>query len=356
MRVVAIVLLLGSTVCAAATTITREQVDAIVKPAAEVASLDRLAVGTIDVAGRGVYGYGKTPPDGRTLFEIGSVTKTFTATLLADMIVRGDVMLDTPVTQLLPADVHFPSKDDAVITLRHLITHRSGLPRLPENMDPADVTNPYADYTVAKLYEHLAAAELHRRPWEMYEYSNLGVGLLGQVLAHKASMSYEQLLITRIFKPLAMNDTKITLTDDERARLAPGKDFGGVPMPNWDFDALAGAGAIKSNVDDLLKYVAANLGLVDSPLRAALQMTHERLADVDEHNDIAMGWHIGKRTAARWHSGQTAGYHSFVAFVPEKKVGVVVLCNTGGGMVDTIGTQLLCAMLGETVEPIKPNR
>jgi CubicO group peptidase (beta-lactamase class C family) len=355
MRTFAIVLMMCSSVCTAAgpATITREQVDAIVKPAAEVANLDQVAIGTIDAAGRASYGYGKTPPDGRTLYEIGSVTKTFTATLLADMIVRGDVTLDTPVADLLPKTVHVPASGDIVITLRHLTTHRSGLPRLPDNFAPADAGNPYADYTADKLYEYLAAAELHRRPGEMYGYSNLGVGLLGHALAHKASMSYEQLLLTRICKPLGMNDTKLALGDDDRARLAPGRDFAGVEMPNWDFDALAGAGAIRSDVDDLLKYVAANLGLIESPLRAALQMTHQRLADVDERNDIAMGWHIGKRTGARWHAGQTGGYHSFVAFVPEKKVGVVVLCNTGGGMVDTIGTQLLLTMLGEHVEPIQ---
>jgi serine-type D-Ala-D-Ala carboxypeptidase/endopeptidase len=361
MRTFAIVVMLCSSVCAAAAapanpTITREQVDALVKPAAEIANLDRLAVGTIDAARRGVYGYGKAPPNGRTLYEIGSVTKTFTATLLADAIVRGEATLDTPIAELLPADVRVPtSSDGEVITLRHLTTHRSGLPRMPDNIDPADLTNPYADYTPQKLYECLTTSKLHRRPGQEYEYSNLGVGLLGHALAHKASMSYEQLLIARICKPLGMKDTKITLSDEDRARLAPGRDFAGVEMPNWDFDALAGCGAIRSDVDDMLKYVAANLGLVDSPLRPAMQMTHARLADVDDRNDIAMGWHIGKRTEARWHGGQTAGYHSFVAFVPEKKVGVVVLCNTGGAMVDTIGTQLLCTMLGEQVEPIQPN-
>jgi CubicO group peptidase (beta-lactamase class C family) len=164
-------------------------------------------------------------------------------------------------------------------------------------------------------------------------------------------MDYEQLLIARICKPLGMNDTKITLSDDDRARLAPPRDLAGVPMGNWDLAAVAGAGGVRSDADDMLKYLAANLDLLDTPLSDALRMTHQRLAGVDASTDVAMGWHIGKRTGARWHSGQTAGYHSFVAFVPEKKVGVVVLSNTSGGMVDTIGTQILCTMLGERVEP-----
>ena len=340
---------------ATAGTITREQVDAIARPAARVANLDRLAIGVIDASGRATYGCGEHPPDGRTLFEIGSVSKTFTATLLADMIQRGEITLDAPIADLLPVNVWVPSKDDAAVRLRHLTTHTSGLPRMPTNFDPADWANPYADYSADRLYDCLAHTKLFHRPGESYEYSNLGAGLLGHLLARKAGMDYEQLLISRICKPLGMSDTKITLSDEEHARLAPGRDLGGVPQPNWDFGVLAGAGAIRSDVDDMLRYVAANLGLVDSPLRPAMEMTHARLADVDAKNDIGMGWHIGKRTSARWHSGQTAGYHSFVAFIPEKKVGVVVLSNTSGAMVDTIGTQLLLTMLGEHVEPIQPN-
>ncbi|MEA2735233.1 MAG: serine-type D-Ala-D-Ala carboxypeptidase/endopeptidase [Humisphaera sp.] len=356
--VVGIVLLTWCCACADAATaaaITREQVDAIVRPATKVANLDRVAVGTIDASGRAVYGYGNTPPDGRTLFEIGSVTKTFTATLLADMVLRGDVTLDTPVADLLPSGVHVPSKDGVAITLLLLANHRSGLPRMPEKFEPDDPTNPYADYSAEKLYESVSTTELHRRPGQLYEYSNLGTGLLGHALARKASMGYEQMVIARICKPLGMNDTKITLDGDDRTRLAPGHDLMSVPMSNWDFDSLAGAGGIRSNVNDMLQYVAANLALIDSPLCHAMRMTHERRADVDAKTDIAMGWHIGKRTGARWHSGQTGGYHSFVAFIPEKKLGVVVLCNTGSAMVDTIGTQLLCTMLGERVEPIQPN-
>jgi CubicO group peptidase (beta-lactamase class C family) len=340
----------------AAPAITREQVDAIVKPAAEVAYLDRVAVGTIDASGRTFYGYGKQRPDGRTIFEIGSVTKAFTATLLADMVKRGEVTLDTPVADLLPNDVRVPSA--GVVTLRHLATHTSGLPRLPDNLDLSNTINPYADYTAEMLYKGLTDDVRRHKPGQRYEYSNLGAGLLGHALARKAGRTYEQLVIERICKPLGMRDTKMTLDAADRARLAQGHDFAGVELPPWDFDALAGAGAIRSTADDILAFVAANLGLIESPnpLRDALRLTHERQAGADdERTDIGLGWHIGTRTGARWHNGQTGGYHSFVAFVPEKQVGVVVLCNTGGGMVDTIGTQLLCAMLGETVEPIQPN-
>jgi CubicO group peptidase (beta-lactamase class C family) len=214
---------------AGAAAITREQVDAICKPAVSVAYLDRVAVGTIDAAGRAFYAYGKTPSDGRTIFEIGSVTKAFTATLLADMAERGEVTLDTPVADLLPKDVRIPSA--GVVTLRHLATHRSGLPRLPDNLDLANTSNPYADYTPEMLYKGLTGDARRRKPGESYEYSNLGVGLLGHALARKAGKSYEQLVIERICEPLGMRDTKMTLDAAERARLAQGHDFAGVELP-----------------------------------------------------------------------------------------------------------------------------
>jgi CubicO group peptidase (beta-lactamase class C family) len=231
------------------------------------------------------------------------------------------------------------------------------LPRLPDNLDLTNTIDPYAEYTAEMLYQALNGDARRHKPGEEYEYSNLGAGLLGHALARKAGTSYEQLVIERICKPLGMHDTKMTLDAADRARLAQGHDFAGVELPPWDFDALAGAGAIRSTADDMLIFVAANIRLVESPkpLRDAIVLTHERQAGVDERNDIGLAWHIGKRTGARWHNGQTGGYHSFVAFVPEKQVGVVVLCNNGGGMVDTIGTQLLLTMLGEQVEPIQPN-
>src|SRR5207249_49540 len=130
------------------------------------------------------------------------------------MVQRGEVCLDQPVGELLPASVKVPSKDGVAITLLHLTTQTSALPRMPDNFDPADGANPYADYTPEKLYQCLATIELSRKPGEKYDYSNLGVGLLGHALSLKAGRSYESLLIERIFRPLGMKETKITLDDD----------------------------------------------------------------------------------------------------------------------------------------------
>src|SRR5581483_8490814 len=209
-------------------------------------------------------------PDANTVFEIGSATKVFTSLLLADMIERGEVKADTPVAELLPASVKVPARNGRVITLLDLSMQVSGLPRIPDNIDASD-PNPYAKYTPDKLYAFLNSYTLTRDPGEKYEYSNLGVGLLGLALARKLGMSYEGAVRKRILEPLGMKSTSITLSADQKKRLAAGYDGGLSPAHNWDFDALAGCGALRSTADDLLRFVAANLGFVDTPLKGAMR-------------------------------------------------------------------------------------
>jgi CubicO group peptidase (beta-lactamase class C family) len=224
-----------------------------------------------------------------------------------------------------------PSQGPRQITLLDLSMQISGLPRLPTNMKPADPANPYADYTPQKLYEFLSGYTLTRDIGSKYEYSNLAVGLLGHALALKAGMSYEDLLRKRILEPLGMTSTTITLTPALQKRLAPGHNTALEPVKNWDLDALAGAGAIRSTANDMLKFLAANLELTDTPLKAALR----RMRSVEKETgvpdlDIAMAWHIWKKYGVTiyWHNGGTAGYRSFAGFDLVKKKGVVVLCNT----------------------------
>src|SRR3989442_9269459 len=182
-----------------------------------------MVIGLLD-KGRGVIAVGGVNVD--NVFEIGSITKTFTASLLADMVARGEVKLDDPVANYLPRAVRMPVRVRP-ITLLDLATQSSGLPRLPDNFAPRDSSNPYADYSVQQLYEFLSRYQLPRDPGASYEYSNLGVGLLGHALALRAGMSYEQLVTRRILSPLGMRETAITLTPAMRARLAPGHDVGG---------------------------------------------------------------------------------------------------------------------------------
>src|SRR6185369_7618589 len=187
-----------------------------------------IVVGLVDEKGTRVITYGKANQDGNraldgnTVFEIGSVTKVFTATLLADMVERGEVSLNDPISKYLPKTVKTPTRDGKEITLLDLATQTSGLPRLPANFAPKDPGNPYADYSVDQLYAFLSSYTLTRGIGEKYEYSNLGVGLLGHILSLRAGTDYEALVRKRICQPLKMEDTGITLTPGMKTRLTTG--------------------------------------------------------------------------------------------------------------------------------------
>ena len=318
----------------------------------------------------------------RTTFVIGSVTKVFTDLLLADMVRKGEVKLDDPVAAYLPADVKVPAHGGRQITLLDLATHRSGLPRMPANFHPADPANPYADYTPEQMYEFLSGYELTRDIGSKMEYSNLGVGLLGHALARRAGKSYEDLVVERICQPLAMIDTRITLSASMRNDLAKGYDEKLAPVKNWDIATLSGTGALRSNMRDMLEFVEAELDVVTSPLapgnvpRAAgtligLPATPLTLAMQDTQivrngtnspkTDIGLGWFIDRTydPPIWWHNGATGGYRAFVAFRPATKTGVVVLSNTALD-IDDIGQHLLdsryplTTLKTHTVVPIKP--
>ena len=208
-----------------------------------------IVVGLLDPSGaRRIIAVGV---DQAAVFEIGSITKTFTASILADMVDHGEVRLDDPVAKYLPPSVRVPSRNGKQITLLDLATQSSGLPRMPSNFTPKDSLNPYADYTVQQMYAFLSSYALTRDVGAEYEYSNLGVGLLGHALALKAGTSYEALVRQRILGPLGMHETAITLTPALRARLAPGHEIDGRVVPNWDLPTFAGAGALRSTVRDM---------------------------------------------------------------------------------------------------------
>jgi D-alanyl-D-alanine-carboxypeptidase/D-alanyl-D-alanine-endopeptidase len=308
-----------------------------------------IIIGLVDAAGQKVIARGTTAPGGTivpdadTVFEIGSITKVFTSLVLADMVERGEVKLDDPVAKFLPPAVKMPKRNGREITLLDLSNQVSGLPRLPDNLKPADPADPYADYGPARLYAFLSGHTLARDIGEAYEYSNLGAGLLGHALALKAGMSYEELVRRRILDPLGMNDTAITLSDSLKKRLAAGTDASLRPVKNWEFDALAGAGALRSTTNDMLKFLAAAMELRDTPLRAVFRRTLAgRRPTGTPDLEIAMGWHIWNKfgTEIIWHNGGTGGYRSFAGFDPAKKKGVVVLCNTAFG-VDDLGLHAL---------------
>jgi D-alanyl-D-alanine-carboxypeptidase/D-alanyl-D-alanine-endopeptidase len=308
-----------------------------------------IVVGIIDPKGRRVITYGSAdngngPLDGNTIFEIGGITKVFTALLLADMVQHGEVALTDPVVKYLPKTVMLPQRSQR-ITLQDLATHTSGLPRTPKDLFFKDSSNPFADYTVPMLYKFLAGYPLRADPGTEWEYSNVGFGLLGQVLALRGGTSYEALVHSRIAMPLGLNHTGITLSPDMRAKLAVGHDRFLMPVANWDFKALAGAGALRSSANDLLAFLAAELGYSKSPLAPAMAaMLKVRRPTPSKSLEIALGWHVSTFDEIVQKDGSTftGGYNTFIAYHPKTRAGVVVLSNalTPTGVSD-IGVHLL---------------
>jgi len=333
------------------------RVDAQVQPYIDHEIVQGLVVGVVYEGNTHVFGYGTGSgthaPDGHTVYEIGSITKVFTGILLADAVVRGRVRLDQPAQELLPEGVTMPHKGDEPIRLVHLSTHTSGLPRMPDNFRPADVNNPYADYSPQLLYAFLDEYTLRRAPGEAMEYSNLGGGLLGQVLVVEAGGAYEQLLRARIAGPLGMDDTALRLSAELEERLAPGHFADGTPTSNWDFDAMAGAGGIRSTAADMVRFMQAQLQPPDGELGEAIEMAWEVHQQPINSGGFAMGlgWHLARDASTRWHNGQTGGYHSQMLVNRLIEVGVVVLSNTATAEVDMLAEALIRMLAGADVPP-----
>jgi serine-type D-Ala-D-Ala carboxypeptidase/endopeptidase len=308
-----------------------------------------IVAGLVDKNGATVAAWGRREDgkpeevNGDTIFEIGSITKVFTSLLLQDMSDRGELQLDDPISKFLPASVTVPSRNGRPITLLSLATHTSGLPRLP----PFSIwhmiwhsDNPYADYTVEQMYDFLSSYKLPRDVGSKSEYSNLGMGLLGHVLALNAGTNYEALVVNRICLPLKMESTRITLTPELQARYAVGHNAAGVRVSNWDIPTLAGCGALRSSANDLLKLLSAEMGLAPSALSNAMQKTQTPQGASGFMSEIGLGWQIDNEDSIIWHNGGTGGYRSYMGFNKDKSLGVVVLANSAND-VDDIGKRLL---------------
>jgi D-alanyl-D-alanine-carboxypeptidase/D-alanyl-D-alanine-endopeptidase len=292
-----------------------------------------IVVGVIEPAGRRVVAYGSLANgdprtlDGDTIFEIGSISKVFTSLVLADMVNRKEVNLEDPAAKYLPENVKMPERNGKSITLLDLSTHTSGLPRLPSNLKLKDPHNPYADYGVDDLYQFLSSYTLPRDPGSEVEYSNLGAGLLGHLLAYRAGTDYESLIGSRITGPLSMPDTGITLSSSMERRMATGHSAMLAPVADWDLPTLAGAGALRSSANDMLTFLEAFLGYRESPLATAMKAMLEVRRPVGKTKfEVGLGWNI--LGASAWHDGGTGGFRSFVAYDPKERIGVVVMSNT----------------------------
>ena len=291
------------------------------------------ADGSTRIVAYGDPGEGAPPLGPDTVFEIGSVTKVFTTTLLADMVQTGEVTLEAPAQTWAPAGMTLPQRDGKQITLTNLAEQNSGLPRLPLNMVPASIDNPYADYTTDQLNAYLRGHRLRRDPGAQFEYSNLGMGILGAVLANRAGQDYETLVKERILMPLGMTSSGITLTPVMQVTLAKGHDGQGAPARNWDLPTLAGAGALRSTANDMLKFLAANLGEPQSDLERAMRLAQQPRFRISPESEIGLGWiSMTTKSGARvlFHDGGTGGYGAIIGFDPVRQIGLVMLGNRAG--------------------------
>ena len=273
-----------------------------------------------------------------TLFEIGSITKLFTALLLSDMANRREVGMDEPVAELLPAGTRVPVRDGKAITLRDLASHYSGLPRVATNGDPPDrPAGPYVAYSAERLYQFLASHELIRTPGDSFEYSNVGVGLLGHALVLRAGAgSYESLIRARILDPLGMDNTVIAIPSRLAGNVASGHDDDLEPTSDWTFDVLAGTGALRSTLPDLLRLMDAvcdqssAIASIIRPLMTPRDQGGLELAKPHLDGVIALS-----------KPGGTGGFRSFVKCIPEWKRGVAVLSNASIDAVVDLGAHVL---------------
>jgi CubicO group peptidase (beta-lactamase class C family) len=317
--------------------------------------LPSIVIAVIDGKSSAVYGFGSVhagknaKPGADTVYQIGSITKTMTALLLADAVVEGKVTLDEPVAAVLPGYT-MPAFDGKQISLLDLATHYSSLPRLPDNFAPKDPANPYADYTEAKQREFLAAYHLLRAPGAKFDYSNIGYAVLGTALAAQAGSSYEALLQKRLAVPLGMRSTSNTPTHGMLARMAPGHLLSGEPTPAWDLNVVAPAGGVYSSARDMVAYLQAYMF---KPLRPyALAIKPQRPLAPDSETKIGLAWLLEQRQGQSyaWHSGQTGGYTSYAAFTTDGKRGVVVLTNAARD-IDALGLSAL--LPGAPLPPLK---
>jgi CubicO group peptidase (beta-lactamase class C family) len=283
----------------------------------------------------------KRPVDSKTLFEIGSITKTFTTTAIAQQAQEGNIKLTDPIQGSLPAEVKVPVRGERSITFEDLASARSGLPRLPSNLAPADETNPYLSYTEDKLYAFLNGYTLTRDIGSQYEYSNLGMGLLGVLVGRLDKRTYRESIEQRILRPLGMKSTFLNTPGrtDKNSAVGYSNDKA-VPAWTWsDASCMQGAGGLLSNAEDMITYLLANKNPPDNTLGSAMTDTHQPRLDIGRNNmKIGLGWHI--RNKIIWHNGGTGGFRTFAGFEPEKKMAVVVLTNSETGA-DDLGFHLM---------------
>ena len=323
-----------------------------------------VAIGVIDHGERRVFTYGAAHTD--SIFEIGSVTKTFTGLALAQLAVQKKVRLDEPLRPILFPDIAAGSPGTE-ITLLDLATHRSGLPSVPDNLEPKDPDNPFADYDRVALHQYLARHGTAKSHNTKYLYSSMGIGLLGYALAARADVPYKQMIRTEITGPLRMNDTVFALTPEQKRRVIQGHSANMDPIDAGlgESGIFTGAVGAKSTVEDLLTWLDANLhpehyavGPSGATMPAAFAIDHQLRGKVRPDTEVAFSWLYDVQSGRYEHGGTTPGYTAHVEFAPDEDRGIVVLYNRMDEVpgqrrfVDRIAENINELMSGRPVTPI----
>ncbi len=312
-----------------------------------------ISIGYIQGDSWGIIHLGNAMPSGQkadnqTLYELGSISKVFTSILLADSVIRGDIKLESNAETENAAGIRLPSRDGRSITWLDLSTHRSGLPRLPANLDAESLKDPYRNYDSSKAAAALDSLELPRKPGEAQEYSNFAVSVLGHLIAEKAGKPYQQLLRERITQPLGMTDCTVDLTDDQKKRFAFPNEKVGSPTLAWSFADMPGAGGVRANMRDMMRFARAQLDPPSGTLGEAIELAWKKHSESDATGPATgLGWMIAGDGETRWHNGGTGGSRSAIYINRRIQTAVVVLCNTAvENEVDALATYLIQVAAG----------
>ncbi|MBZ0251149.1 MAG: beta-lactamase family protein [Burkholderiales bacterium] len=313
--------------------------------------------GRLEVVTAGVSGNDERPRlDAQTLFEIGSITKVFTATLLAQRIERGELAPGTTVRQAAPRLRDWRSPGVGDVTLEALATHTAGLSRLPKDPWLAATAllsrqGPYGGYSADRFLDFAAAADAPGPGPHRYAYSNYGAALLGEVLARREGLAWSALVRRDILDPLGMARTGVDTRDEDAALLARGHDDSLRPAGYWAIPGMGGAGALRSNVDEMAVFLMAQrMGAL-----AGARLTQQPRGKAWDRNETGLGWVIrpGGKGRILWHNGGTGGFRSFAGFHEASGLAVVVLSNTAAS-VDDIGLHVLDETVALAPEGRKP--
>ncbi len=339
----------------------RDAVKALVQPLIDAEITTGIVVGLYDGGKTEIYGFGTgpdgKPPNGTTLFELGSVTQVYTALLFADAIQKREVSLETSLSDLVPPGVTVPADQGVKVSLGMLATHTSGFPQLPPSLTRRiNGLDPYKGYNEELLYRDLVATSSVSPPGTQVSFSPYGVGVLGFVLGKKLGGSYEAALASRVLTPLGLASTFFAVPHPAQARRMVGHNADLMPTPFWTWDAMSAGGGLISSAHDQLTLIDAELDAASGSklaLRTAMRFTQEEQVPNRNGPNEGLGWEIDAE-GKYWHNGSTGGFRSFVGFDPKTRRGLVILSASAVSLVDHIALDLYKVLSNTEVKPVNP--